>query len=159
MLDGGRKDSARCRSVGFKGWGHADEMVEPIGSVVGMATVLATATAKGEDLSQAWGIALGVNQQVQAQQQSSIAASFEVKAANSARYFTVRSYNIDAFLAQSPKTKPTVAQNSSTGSTGTGSTGSAAATAFPTVFILGSKQTFLPISLTTASIPLYTGGS
>ena len=122
------------------------------------------ATARAEDLRQAWGIALSVNQQVQAQQQTSIAAGFEVKAANSARYFTVRSYNIDTFLAQSPKTKPSISNNGSgsgTGSgTGSGSTGSGSSpvTALPTVFLLGTKQTFLPISLTTASIPLYTGG-
>jgi len=101
---------------------------------------------------------LNVNQGLQAQQQTSVSADYEVKAANSARYFTVRSYNIDTFLAQSPKIRPTVAGNNSTG-TGTGSTGTGTATnLFPTVFLLGSKQTFLPISLTTASIPLYTGG-
>ncbi len=115
----------------------------------------ATVTARAEDLPQAWGIALNVNRGLQAQQETSIAAGFQVKAANSARYFTVRSYNIDTFLAQSPKTRPTVAQNSSTGSTGSGLAGT---TAFPSVFLLGTKQTFLPISLTTASIPLYTGG-
>jgi outer membrane protein len=116
-------------------------------------TAFATARATAEDLQQAWAISLGVNQGLQAQQQTSIAADFQVKAANSARYFTVRSYNIDAFLAQSLKARPTVSGN---GSTGSGS--SSSANALPTVFILGTKQTFLPISLTSASIPLYTGG-
>jgi outer membrane protein len=102
--------------------------------------------ASAENLEQAWAISLGVNQGLQAQQQTSIAADFQVKAANSARYFTVRSYNIDAFLAQSPKVSPTVSGNSG------------GITSLPTIFFLGTKQTFLPISLTSASIPLYTGG-
>jgi outer membrane protein len=107
--------------------------------------------ARAENLQQAWAISLGVNQGLQAQQQTSIAADFEVKAANSARYFTVRSYNIETFLVQSPEVKPSVAGNGSTGSTG-------GLPALPTVFLLGTKQTFFPISLTTGSIPLYTGG-
>ena len=115
--------------------------------------VLAPSRATAENLQQAWAISLGVNQGLQAQQQTSISADFDVKAANSARYFTVRSYNIDAFLAQSPKTKPDPVGKSSTGN-GT----STASTALPTIFILGTKQTFVPISLTSASIPLYTGG-
>jgi outer membrane protein len=119
----------------------------------GLATALAVAvisglsTARAENLAEAWGIALGVNQQLQAQQQSSVAASFSVKAANSARWFTVRSYNIDAFLAQSPKVHPTAVGPSTP-----------AIPALPTVTILGPHQTFFPISLTSASIPLYTGG-
>ena len=120
------------------------------------SATLATTAAKGENLQQAWGISLGVNQGLQAQQQTTIASGFDVKAANSARYFTVRSYNIDTFLAQSPKTKPSIAGNNSTGTGTGGSTGATAA--LPTVFLLGTKQTFFPISLTTASIPLYTGG-
>ena len=79
---------------------------------------------RAEDLQQAWAIALGVNQGLQAQQQTSIASDFEVKAANSARYFTVRSYNIDTFLAQSPKTRATISGNGlGDGDNGTGSTG------------------------------------
>ena len=132
--------------------------VPRLATTLAMASAtLATAAAKGENLQQAWGISLGVNQGLQAQQQTTIASGFDVKAANSARYFTVRSYNIDTFLAQSPKTKPAAVGNGSTG-TGTGSGTGGSTGAFPTVFVLGTKQTFLPISLTTASIPLYTGG-
>jgi outer membrane protein len=117
----------------------------------GLVLAMSLATPRlaiAEDLQQAWGIALNVNQQLQSQQQTSIAADFQVKAANSARYFTVRSYNIDAFLAQSPKIKPSISQGNPP----------SPVTALPTVFFLGAKQTFLPISLTSASIPLYTGG-
>ena len=111
--------------------------------------------ARGEDLPQAWAIALGVNQQLQAQQETSIASGFQVKAADSARYFTVRSYNIETFLSQSPKTKPSLAGNNTTsGGSGT----NAGLASLPTVFLLGTKQNFLPISLTTASLPIYTGG-
>jgi outer membrane protein len=113
-----------------------------------LALMSSWSTARGEDLQQAWGISLGVNQGLQAQQQTSIASDFEVKAANSSRYFTVKTYNLETFLAQSPKTKPSISQNGT----------SSPISALPTVFILGPKQTFLPISLTTASIPLYTGG-
>jgi outer membrane protein TolC len=118
-----------------------------------LASALACLTplgASAENLRDAWSISLGVNQGLQAQQQTSIAADFQVKAANSARYFTVRSYNIETFLAQSPKTRPSTVN-------GTG-TGSGTTAALPTVFLLGTKQTFFPISLTTASLPLYTGG-
>ena len=98
--------------------------------------------AQAENLEQAWAISLNVNQGVRAQQENSIAADFNVKAANAARYFTVRSYNINAFLAESPKTKVPVGQNGST----------------LAISALGGNQTFLPFSLTTASLPLYTGG-
>ena len=131
-------------------WNRGIQWSAPI-----LAFGLSFAEARAEDLREAWGIALGVNQQLQSQQQTTIASDFQVKAANSARFFTVRSYNIDTFLAQSPKTKPSISQNGST--TGTGGTGGTT-TALPTVFVLGTNQTFLPISLTTASIPLYTGG-
>jgi outer membrane protein TolC len=105
-------------------------------------------SAKGENLQDAWAISLGVNQGLRSQQETSIATSFNVKAAESARYLTVRSYNLDAFLAQSPKTKPA----------DSGSSSSSTAAALPTVSVLGAHQTFLPVSLTTASLPLYTGG-
>ena len=132
-------------------WNRSGRWLAPLLAALASAS---PETGRAENLQQAWGISLNVNQQLQAQQQTSIAADFQVKAANSARYFTVRSYNIDTFLAQSPKTKPSIASNGSTGTgTGTGATG-----ALPTVFLLGTKQTFFPISLTTASIPLYTGG-
>lgn len=133
---------------------------------------LTSAVASAEDLRQAWSIALGVNQGLKAQQETSIASDFQVKAANSARYFTVRSYNIDTFLAQSPKARSTLSNHNTSGSgsgnggstTGTGSTTAGGSSNFsglaalPTVYALGTNQTFLPISLTSASLPLYTGG-
>ena len=72
------------------------------GKLAFMAMVLVVLSnahaARGENLQQAWGVALSVNQQLQAQQQTSVAAAFDVKAAQSARYVSGRSYNVDAFL-------------------------------------------------------------
>ncbi len=125
---------------------------------VGLAAVLAVAPAvRGENLDDALGIALRVNAGLQARQETSLSAAFDVKAAKSARYVTVRSYNIDTFFTNSLTTKPTPAPGSSPGSTG----GSGSANSLSTlgrIAILGPNQSFLPISLTTASLPLYTGG-
>jgi len=128
----------------------------------------AVGVARGEDLAQAWDIALGVNQQLQAQQEAAVAAGFTVKAEQSARYVTVRSQNYNTFFTNSPTTRATLADKANTGAiggtgttTGTGTAGSGgigANGALPRVFILGTNQTFLPLSLTTASLPLYTGG-
>jgi len=143
-----------------------------------LAAILAVAVpseaAKAENLAQAWGIALSVNQGLQAQQQTSVSAAFDVKAADSARYVTVRSYSLNTLITSSPTTRATLAGNSTTGTgtgtgtTGTGTTGTTGTTtgtnalgangALPRVFILGTNQTFLPLSLTNAALPLYTGG-
>ncbi len=166
-------------------------MYEPIGNgrrplarllgVIASATLVAS-SVRAEDLSQAWSIALTVNQGLQAQREASVSAGFTVKAEEAARYVTIRSYNIGTALAASPTTKaaPVNGSGTNTGSTGGtsggstggtsgGSTGGAsggtsgggAATALglnTRVFILGPNQHFLPISLTNASFPLYTGG-
>ena len=108
----------------------------------------ASSWASAENLQQAWAISLSVNQGLQAQKESSIASSFDVKAAVSSRYFTVQSYNIDAYLIQAPHSNAN-ANGSQNGSTTT--TNSQANSGV-------NIESFLPISLTTASIPLYTGG-
>ncbi len=141
----------------------------------------ASASVRAEDLSQAWSIALSVNQGLQAQRDASVSAKFTVQAAESARYVSVRSYSINTLLAASPTTKAALVNNSGssttkgsgsgtgTGSgtsggsgtgTSSGSSGGAAAALGGSgrVFVLGSNQTFLPINLTTASLPIYTGG-
>ena len=146
-----------------------------VGAVMS-STVLLISSARAENLSQAWNIALTVNQGLKSQQESSVSAGFTVKAAESARYVTIRSYNIDTALAVSPTTKAAPVNNgsNSTSGNGAGNTtgngtnggttsgaggGSATSLGLNTrVFVLGSNQTFLPISLTTASLPLYTGG-
>ncbi len=152
-------------------------VVRMLGSVFSaLTTVLVVSAARGENLSQAWSTALTVNQGLQAQQQATIASGFTVKAAESSRYVTVRNYTIASALAVSPTTKaaPVNSGSSSTTGTTTGTTGSttgtttggttaaggaAAALGLNTrVFIAGPNQHFVPISLTNASFPLYTGG-
>ena len=148
--------------------GPRARLASTVAAALGSAA-LVVASARAEDLSTAWNIALTVNRGLQAQQESSVAAGFNVKAAESARYVTVRSYNINTALTNSPTTKaaPVNGSGSTTG-TGTGTTGTgtaaggggaaAALGANYRVFTLGPNQTFLPISLTYASFPLYTGG-
>ena len=133
-------------------------------------TALLISSARGENLAEVWGIALTVNQGLQAQQESTIASGLSVKAAQSARYFTVQSYSLNTYLTASPTTKASPVGNSSTTNSGSGSTGggssggsgglgpAAALGANTRVFALGPNQHFLPISLTYATLPIYTGG-
>ena len=137
-------------------------------AVAATTAAMAVSSARGENLTEAWSIALTVNRGLQAQQEASVAAGFTVKAAHSARYVTVRSYTIASALAASPTTKATPVNGTgttsgttgTTGGTTTGTTGGAAtALGLNTrVFINGPNQHFLPINLTNASFPLYTGG-
>ncbi len=132
-------------------------------SVAALAAMLAAAgPARRENLAEAWGIALNVNQQLQAQQQATVAAGFNVKAAESARYVTVRTQQFNTILSNSPTTRASIVGGSGTGTgagAGAGTTGAIGAIgALPRVYILGPNQSFLPFSLTTASIPIYTGG-
>jgi outer membrane protein len=101
-----------------------------------------------EDLQNAWGIALRVNEGLQAQQSQSVAAGFDLAAAKSARLPTVRTFNLNVALSNSPALKTNLG-------TGAAAGGLALPSTFP---ILGRNQNDLPISLTTASLPLYTGG-
>ena len=135
-----------------------------VGSALTTA-LLGMAPARGENLSQAWGIALTVNQGLQAQQQTTIASGLTVKAAQSARYFTVQAYSLNTYLTASPTTKASPVGNSSSSNSGSGSTGGnsggGAATALGAntrVFALGANQHFLPVNLTYATLPIYTGG-
>jgi outer membrane protein len=103
--------------------------------------------ALGEDLRTAWGIALRVNEGLQAQGLQSVAAGFDLAAARSARLPTVRTYNLNVALTNSPVIKTNL---------GTAAVGGLS---LPSTFpLLGRNQNDLPISLTTASLPIYTGG-
>jgi len=157
-----------------------------------LATVLAAGLApgavQGEDLNQAWAIALNVNQQLQSQKAQSAASSYNLAAARSARYPTVRNYTLENFLTVSPEIKVPAngvgggAAGGAAGAAGAGATGGAGAVAAlavgtgagaltgvagtagaatggtVTAPILGRGQRELPVSLTSASVPLYTGG-
>lgn len=128
--------------------------------------------AHGEDLGEAWGIALRVNQQLQAQQSQSVAAGLSVEAAKRSRLPTVRNYTFDTQLTNPPATKPAFVNNglgnggngngggNNGGGQGNGNGGNAGGLAgIPSAFYtLGPRQRNLPVSLTNASLPLYTGG-
>ncbi len=112
--------------------------------------------APGEDLGQAWDIALRVNAQLQSQRAEAVAAGLNLAAARSARLPSVRTYTFNAFLTVTPETSLSSFFGSAKGGTGSGS-------ALPGVpplapIFLGSGQRDLPASLTFASLPLYTGG-
>ena len=139
----------RRRSLGIGPWATAALLAVIAPGSVG--------TARGEDLAQAWGIALGVNQGLQAQQETSVSAGFNVKAAESARYVTVRSQNYNTILSASPATRANFDnQNGKNG--GTSNPAFSSIGSLPSVYVLGKNQTFLPFSLTQATLPIYTGG-
>ena len=123
------------------------------------ASLALTVTSRhgaAEDLGQAWDIALRVNQQLQSQQALSLAAGLNLRAAKSDRLPRVKTLNVNAILTNSPQisTKSFLGASSASG----GST-LASAAGFPSALsILGRNQTDLPISLTYATVPLYTGG-
>jgi outer membrane protein len=117
--------------------------------------------ALAENLAEAWGIALRVNAGLQSQQELTVGQGLSVKAAKSARWPTVRSYTFNAFLTTTPGIASTsFLGTSSTGKGGTGGSGlGGMASSFPSVLpIFGPGQIDLPVSLTFASVPLYTGG-
>jgi outer membrane protein TolC len=111
---------------------------------------LSTAAVGAETLDQAWGIALAVSEQLQAQQLQSVAAGLNVAAARSERLPTVRTSNLNFFLSNSPKLKESIP----------------ALPGIPTppggislpVPLLGNGQTDLPFSFTYGVVPIYTGG-
>jgi outer membrane protein TolC len=132
--------------------------------VVGLGAGLAAMgrPARGENLSEAWGIALRVNAGLQSQQELTVGQGFNLKAAKSSRWPTVRTIGFDALLTTTPGISTTSFLGSSAGGkggTGGSGTGSGVFSSFPSVLpVLGPGQINLPVSLTFASVPLYTGG-
>jgi outer membrane protein TolC len=119
----------------------------------GIGVLAMLAPAKGEDLQQAWTIALGVNQQLQAQQAESTAAGLNLAAARSARLPTLRTFTFNSILTTAPQisTRSFFGAPAGSGSTGAGGIPT-------TISVLGPGQRDLPASITYASVPLYTGG-
>lgn len=117
-------------------------------------------TARGEDLGQAWEIALRVNAQLQSQQASSLSAGLNASAARRDRLPSVRTFSFDALLTATPGVSTSSFLGSSSGAkSGSGASGTGAGLTFPSVLpILGTGQRNLPVSLTFATVPLYTGG-
>jgi outer membrane protein len=131
---------------------------------LGMAGVCRPAL--GEDLGDAWNIALRVNAGLQSQQATTVAQGLNLRAPRSDRLPRVRTFTFNSFLTVSPAvTSSTFLGTSAGGKGGTGGTGGGSGTgagtsvSFPSLLpILGPGQRDLPVSLTFASVPLYTGG-
>jgi outer membrane protein TolC len=116
-------------------------------------------SALGEDLQQAWDIALRVNDLLQAQQAETMAAGLNLRAARADRLPTIRSITFDAFLTATPTVSTRSLFGSSGGASGFGPGASGLFSAFPSSFqVIGPGQRNLPFSLTFANLPLYTGG-
>jgi outer membrane protein TolC len=115
--------------------------------------------ARGENLAEAWRIALNVNQQLQAEQMSSLAAGENVAAARAARVPSIRTTTFDTYIADSPRFNTTLALSSS-GSGTAGMTSVAGANgAIPVAFpILGKNQHNVPVSYTAMNVPIFTSG-
>jgi|GEM_PF-556184 len=105
---------------------------------------------RGENLQQAWDIALGVNQQLQSQQTQASAEGLNLEAAKAARRPSVRSQNFNVLLTNSPSIKTTLPPGIGGSTTAAGSTFYVPA--------IGKNQNDLPVSFTAATLPLYTGG-
>ncbi len=123
--------------------------------------------ALGEDLSEAWGIALRVNSGLQSQQELTAAQGLNLRAARADRLPTVRTFTFNSFLTVAPEIKSSsffgaaARGTGGAGGGGTGAGGSGAGSANlvpPYLAVLGPGQRDIPVSLTFASVPLYTGG-
>ena len=122
-----------------------------------LALALASSPACGETLNEAWAIALSVNDGLQAQQAESVAQGFNAAAARSARLPTVRTFNADAALSNTPAVKFNPSALGAGAASGAAA-GAAVARGPGTIPILGADQSNLPLSFTFATVPLYTGG-
>ncbi|MHC5537258.1 TolC family protein [Singulisphaera rosea] len=119
------------------------------GAVLALTALLAVGQpvreARAESLDHAWGIALQVNDRLQSQHVLSNAAGGDLSAAKRARLPTVTTQNYNFLLTNSPTVNLGSRISPSTG--------------LPHYFpAIGQNQNDLPISLTFANLPLYTGG-
>jgi outer membrane protein TolC len=122
--------------------------------------------ALGEDLFDAWNIALRVNAGLQSQQATTVAQGLNLRAARSDRWPTVRTLTANAFLTVAPEISTsgflgssTVGRGGAGGAGGGTGTGTSPGTSFPSALtVLGPGQRDIPASLTYANVPLYTGG-
>ncbi len=131
------------------------------GIVVVLSLIIGSAPRPvlGEDLRQAWDLAIRANAQLQAQQAESMAAGLNLKAARSDRLPAVRSFTFNAFLTASPTVNTSSVLGSSSGGSRSGTGASGLLSGLPSAFpILGAGQRDLPVSLAYANLPLYTGG-
>ncbi len=127
--------------------------------VLGLLVGRSPEAALSEDLQQAWDLALRVNAQVQAQQSESMAAGLNLRAARSDRLPSIRSFTFNAFLTAAPTVNTSSFFGSSGGGSRAGTGASGMLGGLPSAFqILGPGQRDIPVSLTFANLPIYTGG-
>ena len=101
---------------------------------------------RAEGLEQAWGIAVRINDRLQSQQLLSNAAGADLSAAKRARLPSVGTQNYNFLLTNAPTLN-------------LGGAGMSPSTGLPHYLgLFGPHQNDLPISLTFATVPLYTGG-
>jgi len=160
-----REDVIQVETRGAATAGLAQEgrVMKGAWHAVALATALVVVAgsrpAWAENLRQAWSIALGINQGLQAQQAESVAQGLNLAAARSARLPTVRSLNFEAFLTATPAFKTTFPSASGSATTATPGSTLSALSGTPLSFpLLGPGQRQLPASITFAALPLYTGG-
>ncbi len=126
--------------------------------VLGLGMGCASGPVLGEDLRQAWDTALRVNAGLQSQQAQSVAAGLTVKAAKSDRFPSVRNFTFNSFLTASPLVSTSSLTGSASGGSRSGGSSSGIG-GLPAAFsLLGPGQRDLPVSITFANLPLYTGG-
>ncbi len=136
-----------------------DETDSRIAVMLGLIIGRAPRAVLGEDLRQAWDLAIRANAQLQAQQAESMAAGLNLKAARLDRLPSVRSFTFNAFLTATPSANTSSFFGSSAGGSRSGTGGSGLLSGLPsTIQFLGTGQRDLPVSLTFANLPLYTGG-
>src|SRR5262249_14286918 len=95
-----------------------------------------------------------VNAGLQSQQATTVAQGLNLRAAKSDRWPTVRTFTFNSLLTVAPG----ISTPSFLGMSGTGTTGRAGQALPSKLSILGPGQINLLVSLTFASVPLYTGG-
>ena len=124
---------------------HVDCRILPVRWGAWLALIVTTlqGAAHGENLQEAWQIALGSNQQLLSSRQTSEATGFDLAASRRERLPTIQSLNAEAFLFR-PLSLTGFGSGSSTASSGSQAQGTA--------------QSDFTFSVVAAAVPLYSGG-
>lgn len=127
---------------------HLNDRSRPIlrRSVLAMLVVSLLPPARGEDLQEAWRMALGCNQQLESTRRTAEATGFDLAAARAERMPKIQALTAEAYLF-----RPLSLSGFGSGSGGSG-TGSGASQG------QGVSQSDFTFSVVAATIPLYAGG-
>jgi len=119
---------------------------------VGFALVVGvtSAAARGEDLQDAWQIALSANQQLRSSRQTSEATGFDLAAARSERLPTIQALTAEAYLFRPLSLSGFGSSGGGTDGTGGSSSGGSQGK--------GVSQSDFTFSVVAATVPIYTGG-